>query len=251
MTAPKVWDLPSEIRRRLTDRSVRQRTLVAGEHVLMALHEAPKARTSDRKVAYFWKNAQGEWFFSGRGAGLAPLRMMIDAYEAAVEELEAVRNADPDTRGLYRILEHATPLLRAARNLFDALERARVAITDPSQRQPLERPADRMSDVIRAAELLRDDARHALDYEIARESRVQSQVNREQARAAHRLNVLAAIFLPLGTIAAAFGMNISHGLETGPPWIFWLVTSAGAALGIGLSGYILGFKRQNVDRLIE
>jgi Mg2+ and Co2+ transporter CorA len=56
------------------------------------------------------------------------------------------------------------------------------------------------------------------------------------AVASHRLNLLAAFFLPIATLTAIFGMNLRHGLEG--------KTSASlapfaAVLGIGLLAGIL------------
>ena len=41
--------------------------------------------------------------------------------------------------------------------------------------------------------------------------------------AAHRLNMIAAVFLPVTAVAGLLGMNLRHGLEDWPaPTTFWL-----------------------------
>ena len=53
------------------------------------------------------------------------------------------------------------------------------------------------------------------------------------ARSAHHLNILAAIFLPLATLASVLGMDIPHGLEDSkPPGTFLLVLAVGLGLGL-------------------
>jgi Mg2+ and Co2+ transporter CorA len=108
-----------------------------------------------------------------------------------------------------------------------------------------------MASIARTAELIQTDAKHSLDYLVARESRVQSEINRQQALSAHRLNILASVFLPVGTIAAVFGMNMHHGFENFPAWVFWIVLVMGMGIGIGISGFVLGFRSSNFEDFVD
>jgi len=47
----------------------------------------------------------------------------------------------------------------------------------------------------------------------------------------HRLNILAAVFLPLTAIAALFGMNLNSGIDGSSTFTFWLVSVGAIALG--------------------
>jgi Mg2+ and Co2+ transporter CorA len=85
----------------------------------------------------------------------------------------------------------------------------------------------------RAADLVYEDAEHGLQYAIAKQGEY-------QAAATHRLNVMAALFLPLATIAAVFGMNLPHGFEqVDNPMPFMLVLFAGMSMGIVVKAFIV------------
>jgi Mg2+ and Co2+ transporter CorA len=51
----------------------------------------------------------------------------------------------------------------------------------------------------------------------------------------HRLNILAAIFLPLATISSVLGMNLRHGWENADPPAFWVAVGIGAFAGLMLT----------------
>ncbi len=248
---PKVWSLPREIRVQLSDHSGRQRAGAHENHLVIVLHNAPEGTSRRRKSFYFWRSPEGEWSFSGQGHGLLPMKRMVDEYLRIAESLEAEYETSNDAERLFRILELATPQKRAARNFRDALNEAKRLIDDHALIEELQPHVDRMSEAARTSELIQDDARNSIDYLVARESRIQSAVSQQQALAAHRLNVLASIFLPLGTIAAVFGMNMHHGLEGFPVWVFWLVMILGATVGGGICAFVLGFGASNFEQLIE
>ncbi|CAN0367578.1 unnamed protein product, partial [Ectocarpus sp. 4 AP-2014] len=101
---------------------------------------------------------------------------------------------------------------------------------------------DRAYAVTRRVELLQQDAQNTLDFVIAEQAEGQASSARHQAQAAHRLNLLAALFFPLATIASLFGMEVRHGLEafdTGPPPVLMIgLVGAGLALGIVLAAFV-------------
>ena len=51
------------------------------------------------------------------------------------------------------------------------------------------------------------------------------------AQAGHRLNLLAALALPLMAVASVFGMNLPSGLEGGGTAAFWVIVGASLLLG--------------------
>ncbi len=83
------------------------------------------------------------------------------------------------------------------------------------------------------------DARHALDFKIARQSEEETRLSLQSIKIANRLNVIAAIFLPLTALAGIFGMNLHSGLDEGATWMFWGVLLAGVMVGIAISWWAL------------
>jgi Mg2+ and Co2+ transporter CorA len=51
----------------------------------------------------------------------------------------------------------------------------------------------------------------------------------------HRLNILAAIFLPLATISSVLGMNLTHGWEHREHSVFWIAVAIGVFAGLMLT----------------
>jgi Mg2+ and Co2+ transporter CorA len=49
----------------------------------------------------------------------------------------------------------------------------------------------------------------------------------------HRLNLIAAMFLPITALGSLLGMNLIHGFETWQkPYAFWIVAAAAFVLGL-------------------
>ncbi len=97
---------------------------------------------------------------------------------------------------------------------------------------------DQAGAIERTVELLHGDARNGLDFTIAHQAERQSKQTYEMAVSAHRLNLLAAFFLPATMLSAVFGMNLVHGLEanTFPQWVyFWGVLVLGLVCGLVLA----------------
>jgi Mg2+ and Co2+ transporter CorA len=71
---------------------------------------------------------------------------------------------------------------------------------------------------------------------MARQSEEQARSSRRMSIAAHRLNVLAAIFFPVATLTTIFGVNMKHGLEEAYwPIPFIVCATVGLAAGLVLS----------------
>lgn len=82
----------------------------------------------------------------------------------------------------------------------------------------------------RAAELLAEEAEQGLRFALARQAEAQSEAAEEMNQAAHRLNALMALCLPLTAASGMFGMNLQMGIKPGP-WAFW--ATAGLSLVLG------------------
>jgi hypothetical protein len=129
-------------------------------------------------------------------------------------------------------MRELAPLHRAAGNMHDALQDARNMVREDEE---LLVCRDEAYHVFRAAQLLQADAKIGLDCAIARRAEEEAASSHRMALAGHRLNVLAAIFFPIATLASIFGMNLNHGLgEQGDPTLFW-----GLVLGSVICGFFL------------
>jgi hypothetical protein len=100
---------------------------------------------------------------------------------------------------------------------------------------------DAAADIARAFELLTTDSRNGLDYTIAKRAESQSQQSYEMTASAHRLNLLAAMFLPITALSSVFGMHLVHGTEAFQnPVLFLGIVAAGFLFGLLLTRNIVG-----------
>ena len=83
-------------------------------------------------------------------------------------------------------------------------------------------------------EILLNEAKLSLDFQIAQSSETQAAKAHEMTLSQHKLNVLAAITFPIMAVATLFGMGgeLVHGLESKTPYLFWLILVIGFVLGI-------------------
>jgi hypothetical protein len=124
--------------------------------------------------------------------------------------------------------------VRAVRHLYATLQRARESVRED---QDLITCRDLAYAADRSAELLNSDVHNGLQCAIARRAEEQADHSHQMALAGHRLNLLAALFLPLATIASVFGMNFACGFERVlTPYPFWLIVLTGVFLGFLLRG---------------
>lgn len=237
MIIPPTWNLPEAIRSRLGQSTFgRQRALIEDGHLLLVLHRPPGPDDSKRDGVLFWRTPNGEWQFSRGGPGPGSLKRHLQAYA----ELEAKLAADYEQAGgtteLFDLIETLTPLTRSARNQHAALQAAREAFKGDSLLIELR---DQAYELERNFDLLLEDARNALSYRTARDGEEQAHLSREALQASHRLNVVAALFLPLTAITSVFGMNLPHGFAGRGPLLFWLVFLGGLGLGFLMKSWVL------------
>ncbi len=242
MKVPPGWDIPLDIRVQLGDRSGRQRELIADEHLLLVLHKVPTGKVKKRDGVFFWRAPSGDWRTTERGRPQAELKSLVENYGTAVVALGEKHDVAMSASEKFFVLEHIGPVNRAIRNLSDTLNKARDTIEDSEAVRDLQPVCDLASDVAREAELLQADARSALDFHIALQSEKQAQHSHEVERATHRLNSIAAIFLPLTAVASVFGMNLHSGLEESPAWMFWFVVLCSICGGFLVSEVLTAFK---------
>jgi hypothetical protein len=225
---PSEWKLPDALRKRLGSRAGRQRAMVAEGHLLLVLHMVPNPKSSERRGAFFWRNPRGEWKSSISSEGLISLQRLVEGYARSADQLEDRLEQKPGSDGLHDVLQIATPMSRTLRNLHQALQSAREAVDDPE----IINLRDLAGEAERTFDTVRQDARHGLQFLLAQQAEQQAVQAAHLARAGYRLNLLAAVFLPITAVGAIFGMNLTSGLETfAAPVVFWLVSAATAVSG--------------------
>lgn len=237
---PASWELPDAIVRRVGDTVGRQRAMIAEGHLLLLLHAVPDPEVADRQPALFWRAPDGAWRASvGRGAGATALMAHLKAYDDAVEALEKRTEAAETADDWFALIRWVVPLHRSARNMLATLQSAREALPDARQ---LIIARDLAIDVERGAELVHEEAEHGLRFAQAQQAEAQAEAAEQMARAGHRLNMLAALFLPLTAVGGLFGMNLPFGFEA-DPWMFWAALGGSIAVGLLFSRQLRASRR--------
>lgn len=232
---PKAWDIPESIRHRLGLEAGPQRSICEDGHLLVILHHIPRPDQTDRVPAFFWRNAVGEWRSTeGKGMGPVALQTFMDAWETKLQALEVAEQKATTATEYHALLEEAGPILRTTRGLHRALQQARELVKDD---RDLINFRDASAGLERTAELLLQDAQFGLNFIAARQSEHQAAMAQQMNSTAHRLNIIAALFLPVTAIASILSMDISSGLANTRP-NFWLVLAAGCFLGGSLAMWV-------------
>jgi Mg2+ and Co2+ transporter CorA len=209
-----------------------------GKHLLIVLHDPAAPGDNERNAQFFWRRPDGKWQSTRPEPGVRALEAQLDAYEEILDELDDLEDDAQSADEFLEIQQRLTPLLRAVRNLHEALQQARDLVKDDRQ---LLHIRDQAYALERKTDLMYNDLRHELNYVMVRQAEVQAEAARRLAAATFRLNMMLAFFLPLGTLGAIFGMNLIHGLEGAwSPWIFIGVIVSGLAAGFILMRFTTG-----------
>ncbi len=229
---PDTWPVPPELRAKVGARVGRQRVLTHQGHTLLVLHQLPKPNDRTRQAAVFWRSPEGAWrCFPGRDS-LSTLRDHVEALGATLEDLDdKLEHADKATDFL-ALIKVARPLQRYARNLHLVLQQLRDMLPDDADALAVR---DRSYELERLAENVCDDTENGMQYTIAQHTEEQAALSERIAKESHRLNVLAAVALPVTAIGSVLGMNLENGLESLPePISFWLIVAALVTFGLFL-----------------
>jgi len=225
---PETWGVPERFRQRLGTTAGKQRAMLDGGHLLLVLHELPKPGELERTARLFWRAPTGEWRATGsKGNGLKNLQEHLQVYRKRVQELDDEIDVATTAKQLYGVLRHLTPVARAARSLHRALQEAR----DGLDNRDIIVARDIAGDIERTVDLLSGDAKNALDYIEAKEAETQTALARRATEAQHRLNLIAALFLPITAVGSVLGMNLPSGLEGSGTFTFWIVCVAAFGMG--------------------
>ncbi len=229
---PHNWDVPQIFRDRFGTRAGRQRVMAAEGHLLIILHDLPKADDPDTVTArLYWRKPDGTWRSQGSGVtNINALRAHVEDFVVAIDGLEARARKATRAKDWFGIMHDAAPLFRAVRNQSAALQEARELATSDRELIAIR---DTAQENERAMELIATHARAGLDYTIAANAEENAANSEHVVQSQHRLNLIAATFLPISALGALFGINLKHGFEDWhAPYAFWVV--AGAAFLLGL-----------------
>lgn len=233
---PAVWDVPEIFRKRLGTQAGRQRSMFADGHLLIILHSPPGPEDDERAGRFFWRKPDGTWSSNLPGSGIQSLRDHLSEFESIIEKLEQADDDAASAEDYFSVIYQMTPVHRTARNMHQALQQAREFVSDD---RDLINFRDRAYKIERMSELLHQDARHSLEFEIARRAEDQAKHSYQMSVSAHRLNILVAFFFPIATLCAVFGVNMQHGLEDLPgPLPLIGVMAVGLLLGFFLQGFV-------------
>ena len=229
---PAGWQVPQKFRDRLGTNPGRQRVMEAQGHLLVVLHAPPGSDDVAREGRIFWRDADGRWMPKGLKHGDHSIGELLDEYDKVIDRLDEREERADSADDYFGILRDLNPLVRAANNLHNTLQKAREAVPHDRELIGLRDSAYAMA---RRVELLAADTRHGLDYRIALRAEQQADASDRMAAASHRLNLLVAFFFPIATLAGIFGMNLHNPLEE-------LSEKTGAIflVGILLVGLLMG-----------
>lgn len=236
MIIPPTWNLPEAIRVRLGQNTYgRQRAIVEEGHLLLVLHKPPGPDDRAREGVLFWRSPEGEWQCNRGGPGPGALKRHVQSYAETEGKLTQDYEEATITSVFFDLQEALTPMARAARGMHKAIQAAREAIKQDSF---IIEVRDLAYEVERNLDLLLEDVGHAIQQATAREAEAQAKASKEALAASHRLNILAALFLPLTAITSLFGMNFARGIDEYIPTMFWLIFAGGVALGFVIKSWV-------------
>ncbi len=232
---PESWQVPQRFRQRVGTTAGRQRAMVEGGHLLLILHDVPKAGEDQRSARIFWRAPDGTYKAKeSRGDGLPSLKRHVEGFKVAVQELDDRVDRAQQAEAIYQVLRAAAPVARTARNLHKALQEAREGVDD----KEIISLRDAAGEIERSAELVVSDAKNALDYLEAKAAEEQAAFAKKTAEAQHRLNLLAALFFPITAIGSVLGIELTKGLEAQGAWLFWSIVAAALVVGVLVRGSV-------------
>jgi len=233
---PSNWQLPDEFRQRLGTTAGRQRFMQSGQDYLIVSHHVPEHDEVGRRGILFWRDSNNEWRCSNGDPGKGALAKHLGVYSKKLDEYDAMEGEAIRADDYLPVLEGLAPIVRSVRNLLETLEEARKAITD--DRSIIDH-RDKAYELSRQAELLYEDAKNSMDVAVVRRADEQAIASRQMSVAAHRLNMLAALFFPFATLGAIFGTTLTDNWPWRESWLpFTLFLLAGFIIGAILARFI-------------
>lgn len=229
---PDTWQIPTQLRERVGTRVGRQRAMIHGKSCLLLLHQLPKPNDRERAPIAFFRNETGAWrCFPGRD-NIQTLKDHVEGVAKALDELDDRLEAAEKATEFLALIKIARPLHRFTRNMHMALQQVRDAFPEDLEILALR---DRAYELERMAETISDDTENGMQYTIAQHTEEQADLSERIAKESHRLNLVAAVALPITAIGSVLGMNLTNGLEGLPePVSFWCIVASLVLLGLYL-----------------
>ena len=226
---PEVWNLPRTLRERVGPRAGRPRVMSHEGHHLLLLHQVPKDAEPDRHAVVFWRTPEGDWRCAPGRDDISTLQAHVEAYGDYLEALDARLEKSSHAEDFLGVLQAARPVQRAARHMQLAIAQLKDAVPTDEALLPIR---DRAYEIERTADQLVDEANGEMQLLMARRAEEQARLSERIAVETHRLNMLAAVFLPVTALGAILGMNLENGLEHLPePVTFWSIVAGAFLLG--------------------
>lgn len=233
---PKLWTtIPEAIRNRVGREAGPQRAMLEEEHLLIILHQTPGPDDAVRRPALFWRQPDGTWKSNPDAGGLLALQNHLTVFAMRLDELDKEEHVAQTAIEYHKVLEAIAPVLRSTRGLHRALQQAREFVKSD---RDLINLRDQAAGIERTAELLLQDAQFGLNFTVAKQAEVQALNAQRMANTSHRLNVLAALFLPLTALTGLFSMYVRGPLEDTQA-SFWLIAAIGAVVGLVMSTMVV------------
>ena len=132
--------------------------------------------------------------------------MHLDRFAKRLDMLELAQQKAHETDEYLPILDSIGPIMRTIKNFMATLEEARELF--PKERLLID-VRDRAYDLSRQADLLHMDVKNSMEVALIRAAE-QTDAAQRMAVATHRLNTLAAMFLPIATLGAVFGTTLTE-----------------------------------------
>lgn len=205
---PKAWSIPDIFRARMGSDVGKQRLMSEEGHHLVVLHEIPVlSDKGQRSPALFWVNDVGEWKSMPESGGRSALKQLVQGYQEKISALELKMTkveGDNTPEDVHEVIDEAAPLQRTARGLARVMQALRETLKEDREVLNIRDTAVSLESSI---DLLIADAKSTLDFMTAKNTMIQAKESAKAAREAQKLNRIAALFFPLVTLAALFGMN--------------------------------------------
>jgi Mg2+ and Co2+ transporter CorA len=232
---PEIWNIPSQLRDRVGTGVGRQRMMAYEGHALLLLHACPRDRERERRGVAFWRSPDGDWRCAPGKDGFKTLCAHVEEFATELEKLDARIEAAHKASDFFAILRHARPVHRSARNMYGAIALLRDAVPDDKDVLALR---DRAYEIERWAETMTNDAENGMEYTVAQHTEEQATMSERILEETHRLNMIAALFLPITALGAMLGMNVTSGLESLSPIVFWGIAIGAVFVGVVLRGQV-------------
>ena len=237
---PHTWTVPERFRARLGAQAGRQRAMLHEGHLLLVLHDLPGSAETARRASFYWRAPDGAWKSAGAASkgGVVALRAHVEGFTTAAQALEERVEKASRAAEYFTVLQDVAPMLRAARNMHKTLQDARDGCPDDKDLITIR---DQAYENERTLDLIQADAKNGLEFTIAKRAEEQAELSDQISRSGHRLNLLAALFLPITALGGILSINLEHGFEhQHSPWLFWSVVGGAFLLGLlvraGVSG---------------